>query len=193
MSTATALASPCPAPTDADTAASLFGGAARALAEATARREAASLALAGAEGHLGRVQRRIEVLEGEQAAIVARRACGEHAADDAERLAIIAADLEGLAGIRAEAEAAVTAARARHEAEQAAEAAARHLLERAEDKAAEERLVAHARRLDGLLVETLAQLAEIGQRLGRNGRPAWGPSSELWHALRRVQAHLGRL
>lgn len=49
-----------------------------------------------------------------------------------------------------------------------------------------------ARRLDGLLVETVERLAQQGKALSRAG-PVWGPSTPLVAALRRLQAALGTL
>ncbi len=165
--------------------------AAHAVAAAECRRETAAAALAGAEARAAHVRGRTAALEREREAIIARRQRGQQAPDDGPRLALIAADLDGLAALQRDADAAVEAAR--RPAEDAARilATARHVLRQAEDDAARAALLDYAGRLDGLLLEAIAQLDALRERQPHRGIPAWGPSPPLWEALRRLRFQRG--
>jgi hypothetical protein len=159
--------------------------AAAAVADAEVAFELAATEHGSAASETAKLRDRLADLEARRAEIVSRRQVGDCRADDGADLALIAADGEGLAALLAEAQAAETPLRQKADAATTALANARMLLQRAEDEAAEAQLIAHARRLDGLLLETISQLAEVGQRLGRPV-PPWGASPELREKLRRI-------
>ena len=163
------------------------------VASATGRLETSSIALAEAVAMERQVRDRIAALTAERQAIVQRRAGGQHDDDDAGRLALIAADLEGLSLIFGEAEAAVTAERAKAEADRRLVDQARAQLARAEDEAALAGLVEHAGKLDTLLTVTLQQIATVAARIGAPGRPPFAPSPALVMAIRRHAAAHGLL
>ncbi len=165
--------------------------AAHALAAAERRRKEAAAALTEVEARAERIRGRTAALECERAAIIARRQRGQQEPDDGPRLALIAADLDGLAALQRDADAAVEAAR--RPAEDAARilATAHHVLRQEEDAAARAGLVAYAGRLDGLLLEAIAQLDALRERQPHRGIPAWGPSPPLWEALRRLRFQRG--
>ncbi len=167
-------------------------GAARQVAVAAAASQKASAALAKAEAHRQRITDRITAKDAERAAIVSRRVRGKHDPDDAGALALIEADREGLSQMLVAADTDVAAAHGPAEQARQQHAAAQFTLQRAEDEAEEEALVAHAAHLDALLLATVGQLADIAARTGRP-RPAWAPSTELATALRRVMAVKGML
>lgn len=163
------------------------------IATATARLSAATAALTEAEAADRKVRDRMAALTTERQAIIARRAGGQHGDGDAGHLALIAADIEGLASIVGEAEAAVTTERVKVEAEQRLVDQARAQLTRAEDEAALTALVDHAKRLDELLTVTLQQIAAVAARIGAPGRPPFAPSPALVMAIRRHAAAHGLL
>jgi chromosome segregation ATPase len=163
------------------------------VASATGRLETANAALAQAEAEDRKVRDRIAALTAERHAIVQRRAGGQHDDGDAGRLALVAADLEGLATIASEAEAAVAAERAKAEADRRLVDQARAQLARAEDEAALAGLVEHAGKLDTLLTVTLQQIATVAARIGAPGRPPFAPSPALVMAIRRHAAAHGLL
>ena len=162
--------------------------AAQAAVAAEARHAAAQTALGATESEADVIRRRILDLDGQRGAIVVRRREGEHRDDDGATLALLDADREGLAQIQAERDAAVAAARGPAEAAADALASARYALRRAEALAAERAVMEHAEELQQRLLEALAQLAEIGQQLGRGGRSAWHPSGDLMDALHKLHA-----
>jgi len=61
-------------------------------------------------------------------------------------------------------------------------------LRRAEDQAEQDALLAHAGKLDALLLKTVARLKDVSKRLDDNGHPKYGPSKELALAHRELQA-----
>lgn len=164
--------------------------AAEHLAQARAEEVRAAEAVAAATRACDNIRQRIAALEAERASITARRAAGEHDAEDGARLALIAADIEGLRALLADAENQL--AEVRQPAEQAhkAAAAASAMLADTEKAAAIELLIAHANHLDALLLETVQQLGEL---TGNSGRPAWGASQPLFTMLRRLAAGRGEL
>ncbi len=159
---------------------------AQAAVAAEAHAAAAQAALAAAEGDADAIRRRILDLDGQRGAIVIRRTHGEERPTDGPDLAVIAADKEGLEGLLREREAAVAAARAPAEAAASALANARLQLRRSEALSAEAAMAEHADSLQAKLLETLAQLAEIGRQIGRGGRSIWFPSQRLSDALTRL-------
>jgi len=159
--------------------------AARQVAEASASVEEARAPLAAAQAHRDRIAGRIDALEAERSSIVSRRAQGDECDDDAARLALIAADTEGLRGLLATAEGALVAPRDTFERAKAALATARMSFDRTEAEATESALVGHADHLAALLLTTVQQVAEASKRIGR-GLPAWAPSAELYNALRKL-------
>lgn len=128
-------------------------------------------------------------LNGQRAAVVARRQAGDRQPDDAAQLALLEADREGMNALLAEAEAAVALAQEPVNAAMQAVSVARHSLEQAVATAEEEALLAHAVVLDGLMLETVQRL----ERLRAGGNPKWGPSPELRLALRRLSSMRGEL
>ena len=165
--------------------------AAHAVATAQARHDAAAAALAEAEGAIAKISERIAALEQDRQAIAARRARGEHQADDGARLELARMDLEGLAGIAAEAEAEAADRRQRAEAAERILVAARGALTRAEDELTRAALTQHAARLDALMADTLQQAAAAAQRIG--GAIGYVPSPALATSFRRLLAAAGRL
>ena len=162
-----------------------ISAAAHAVAEAEAAHAAAADALAQASTHTAHVRRRCDDLAAQRQAIVARRAAGDPQADDGAKLALIGADAEALVDLLREAEAAEAAARTPADAAQRSLAGARELLIRAEAEAEEEALIAHARQLDHLLLQTSAAIMTVSARLGRPV-PRWGASPDLRDRIRRI-------
>lgn len=166
--------------------------AAQALAAAQANQKKAAEDVAAADAARRQVTDRLEALEAERSAIIAKRRGGESDADDGPRLALIGADLEGLRGMLPDADRVLAAAQVpANDAAQAVQTA-QYSLRQLEMELSEEALVEHARKLDGLLQDTLAQLRELHAPLGR-GKPVWAPSRELWSEMRRLAAAAGRL
>lgn len=166
--------------------------AAQAVAHALTAAARAGAAFDEASDQHQKIADRIHALDAERAGIVARRAAGDHRPDDGARLALIEADKQGLAGLQSEAMAAVHAARGPAEAAKRAVAGARMMFDREEAERAETALINHAGRLDELLLATVRQITEVGQRTGR-AMPAWGPSAALAKELRKLQARRGTL
>ena len=163
--------------------------AAHGLAAAIANAEKTDAALLAAVADLDRVIRRKQSLEADRAAIVARRQRGDHQHDDGANLALIAADLEGLHSMIADAEAGVANVRGPDSEARTAVTTARFYLQAAEDEAAEALLIEHARRLEALLMETINNLDAINQR--RGGRmPKWS-SRRLFEQTRRLLVNGG--
>lgn len=163
------------------------------VASASARLDTAKAALAAADKSAAAVRSRVTGLEAERAAMIQRRAAGQHEEGDAARLALIGADLEGLKPLLAEAEAVVIDARRKVEAEEILAANARQQLARAEAEAELAALVDHARKLDVLLTTTLSQVAEVASRIGAPGRPPYAPTPGLVLAIRKHAAAHGLL
>jgi hypothetical protein len=159
--------------------------AARALAEAAATVEEARAPLAAAQAHRDKIAARLDALEAQCVAIVSRRAAGDEQDDDGARLALIAADTEGLKGLLVQAEAALAAPRAIAEQAQRALASVKLASARAEAEAQEVALTAHATMLDQLLVTTLDRLSEASRGIGRPTHQ-WQPSRQLADAIRRL-------
>ena len=163
------------------------------VASATARFDTAMAALQAAEKSAAAVRGRVVALDAERATIIQRRAGGQHEDGDGARLALIAADLEGLAPLQAEADAAVSEARRKVEGEEHLVANARQQLDRAEAEAQLTALVQHARALDTMMVSTLAKIAQTSARIGAPGKPPFAPSPALVLEMRRHAAAHGLL
>ncbi len=159
------------------------------LAQAQAKAAKVAEALSAAEGAKKIVQDRIAALEAERAQIIADRKEGADDYSHGPRLAVIAADLEGLREILAEVEAAIGPVKAEADAASAAVAQAQHLLERAEEDALLARLVDHAKVLDRLLHDTVTRINRIAQR--RSMRDPWAPSRALANELRKLDLRNG--
>lgn len=170
-----------------------IASAAAFVATAAARYDAAAAALAEAERAAARVRERVTALTQERAAMVSRRAQGQHEDGDAARLALIGADLDGLEPLAAEADASVAALRQKAESARSIVTNAQGQLARAEDEAALTALVGHAQALDVLLVSTLQQITATSARLGVPGRPPFAPSPALALEMRRLCAAHGLL
>jgi len=165
----------------------LVVNAAHALAVASTHVEKASENFAATVERRDLVQERIDALTRGRQQIIGRRQAGDQHPDDGASLALIAADLEGLAPMLLDAEAITSDAKERCTAAQAAVRIAEQTLEGIEAFEAETALIAHASRLDQLLLETVRRFNAVRQRIG-SGTPKWGPSPALALELRKLQA-----
>jgi hypothetical protein len=163
------------------------------LADAMAETTAAGHILAAAEKHRDTIAERISTLTNERAGIVARRAGDKRDAEDGSRLALIAADLEGLNSMLPDAIARVAEAKAAFDQASAAAAAAREEIARAEALALREAIVPQLEELAQKLTAGIRALADATKRAGIGGRPPWGSSRELRDLLRKVAAERGEL
>jgi hypothetical protein len=166
--------------------------AARTLADAQARADKAHAAHKLAAGHEAKVRERIAALDAERAEIVSRRPRGDQRDGDAGRLAILAADIEGLGTIACEAAAETARLMEPAAAARNAVAAARVALTRIEATAVENQEIAHVRALEEELLATVARLAQHRAALG-GGRPAWWPSADLRNAMQRLVLNAGSM
>jgi hypothetical protein len=149
--------------------------------------------LATAEVEHGRIEARTAALDSKRREIVSRRQAGDARPNDGADLELIAADREGLSSILVEAEAAVGAAQKLVQKAKQALNEAQRGMQIVEDSAALDQLVAHAGRLDALLLATAGQISETQARLGHTGRPVWAPNPELFRVLRKLTAAVGGL
>jgi chromosome segregation ATPase len=130
---------------------------AEAIVAAEAEVDPAAAAVEAARVEHEKIVSRVAALTAERAEIVARRARGDARADDGPALALLAADLEGLEGLRPDAEAVLASANARHRQANAALAGARAAYATAEARETISALDAHAARLLDLIGDTLRQ------------------------------------
>ncbi len=163
------------------------------LAESMDQATAAGQVLSAAEKHRDQIAERISVLTNERAGIVARRAGDKREAEDGSRLALIAADLEGLTAMQPDAVARVTEAKAAFDRASAAAAAAREEIARAEALALHTAIPPELEVLAQKLLAGIRALADSGKRASVGGRPPWGASRELRDALRALAAQRGEL
>ena len=163
------------------------------LAESMADASQHQAVLEAAEKHRDAIAGRISALSAERAAIVARRAGGGQDPEDGARLALIGADLEGLAAMQPDAMARVEVAKRAFDSATGRAAMAREEIAQAEARALHEALVPHANELAVKLTEALKALAEAGKRAGIGGRPPWGASRELRDMLRALAAQRNEL
>ena len=161
--------------------------ASRQIASARATYEKNLLPLQEASERQNKIGERISALEEQRRNITARRRGGDFLPDDGPNLALIAADLEGIQALLADAEAAVRTLTGPVESARQAIGFAEQSLKVAEDNVAEAALIAHAQHLDGLLLQTATRLAALHKRRG-SGMPKWGPSPALAGELRKLQA-----
>jgi|GEM_PF-6544955 len=140
--------------------------AAQAAVLADERAARAAEPLAAARIALDKVRARIEALHGARQAIIARRQGGDEQPDDGSRLALIAADAEGLAELHTEVQAAVTDAEPAAVAAQEAAARARSLLARAELLETDRAITEHAVELERLLLVTIGKCNASANQLG---------------------------
>ncbi len=163
------------------------------LSDAMDQTTAAGQVLSAAEKHRDTIAERISALTNERAGIVARRAGDKRDAEDGSRLALIAADLEGLNSMLPDAIARVAEAKAAFDQASAAAAAAREEIARAEALALREAIVPQLEELAQKLTAGVRALADASKRAGVGGRPPWGSSRELRDLLRKVAAERGEL
>jgi hypothetical protein len=174
-------------------ASSAIAAAARHLAEAEAAEGKAGAAAKTAQDRRDRVACRIADLEAQRAAIVSRRAGGHMETDDGSRLALFAADLEGLGGLRADADQHVGAMQAAHDAAALAVRRGAAELSSAQDSALLTALMAYFGELDAAMLAALVELESVATRLGIRGRPTWGATPVLYHRLRTLAAQRGEM
>jgi chromosome segregation ATPase len=160
-----------------------IAAAAQSLAAAETQSADARDALEKAAGLRDQVRKRRSALDAERAAIVDRRKSGKPSDADGAKLAEIGADLEGIAEILAEREAAVASAQSAADAAQHAVAVSREHLDHARDAEMLNRLVKHCGELAGLLEKAMAEIAPLERKLG--GRPRWFPPERLAMEIRR--------
>ena len=164
-----------------------INSAAHSLAMAHAKVEQASAQLESALKLETQIEDRISALDSKRDQIIGRRQQGKQEPEDGANLALIAADLEGLAPLLNAAEkvtkdARLSCASARPEVDGAVQA-----LQYAEDQKAESDLAEHARKLDALLLTAVQRFNVVRKRVG-GGIPKWGPSPALALELRKLQA-----
>jgi hypothetical protein len=165
--------------------------AAAALAEAKQDSETAAATLAEADDNRAQAASRIAALEADRSAIVAERSAGKLSPDHGSRLALIAADIDGLVEIRTEADAAVTPARVTAQSASSHVAMAQAALDRESDSESLRRFVEHAGKLDALMVATLREIAALTTR--RGARATWFPSAGLALEIRRLDLQSGHV
>jgi hypothetical protein len=163
----------------------IINAASSQLATAIAEAERTGSALTVAQGRVSAIEQRIAEKASQRAAIVARRARGEHRDDDGASLELIAVDTETLRQLLADAQAAVSIVKQPAEQAQRQVSMARHALQQAEAEVSLAGLIDHASRLDALMLATVGQIGEVCQRLDRR-TPPWGASAELFQALRKI-------
>ena len=158
--------------------------AAAILAEMKQAAEVASAALVEAEAGRTQVEDRIAKLEAERSAILVSRKAGLTNTDDGSRLALLAADIENLNELKAEADAAVAAARVHVQAATGHVNEAQRVLNRERDAELLARLVEHAGKVDAIMLKTIRDIDEVSHRLGVSvGREKWCPSVALAESI----------
>ena len=158
--------------------------AAAILAEMKQAAEVTSAALVEAEAARGQVEDRIAKLEAERVAALASRRAGLMNDNDGARLALLAADIENLNELKAEADAAVAAARVHVQAATGHVNEAQRVLNRETDSAMLARLVEHAGKVDAIMLKTIRDIDEVSHRLGVSvGREKWCPSVALAESI----------
>jgi len=149
--------------------------------------------LSAAEKHRDGIAARIAALFAERAAIVSRRAGGKQDTDDGSKLALLSADLEGLAAMQPDAVHRVTVAKSAFDAATNSAAQLREEIAKAEATALREALIPHVSDLAEKLTAAIKALAESSKRAGIGGKPPWGSSRELRDMLRALAAQRGEL
>jgi hypothetical protein len=164
--------------------------AAKAVASALQNSACADQAFMEATEHRAVAQGRIDALEAERAAITAARQRGDrNDALQGPRLALIAADLDGLGELLRQADEATNSA-SRVSAEASASLkAAQQQLDFARDVEGLAIAEAHAGKLATALAATLVEMAAISTRTGRSLN--WAPTRELANTIRRIDLQRG--
>jgi hypothetical protein len=160
------------------------------LAAAKLEAEQAGTALTAADAAVAKVRERIGVLNAERSEIVGARKAGRTSPKHGARLAELAADLEGLNEIHAEAVAAHRAAANEFARVNQSVTAAEYALANASDNALLGNLKEIATDLDRRLSETVNEIAGVARRLGIN-RASWFPTAVLANQLRRLDLERG--
>jgi hypothetical protein len=151
------------------------------------QRRKSQASLTAAEERQTVIEERIRALDAERVATIQRRAQGRHEADDAGRLALNAADREGLVGMLGDAAAVVATARQPAEEARRQISFAQNELRKAEAEAEEAEILNWLRTVDPQMLTAITRLAELGRITGKP-IPPWGPSPQLVTALTRVRA-----
>ena len=151
--------------------------AARAVAEARHKAAEAAALIEAAEECAGDIRERRDALRTERAALVQAARSGDASGSAGLRVAVLDEDLKDIAPLLADAHAGVQAAKADAAKAVQAVALAEQNLTLARDADLEDRLVAHAAKLDELLTATIVELDTIRKR--RGGRAKWFPSGPL--------------
>jgi hypothetical protein len=172
---------------------SAIAAAAQQLAGAEAAAAKTSAAMKDTQDQRDRLAGRIADLDAQRAAIISRRAGGHKEADDGSRLALLAADLEGLNGLLVGADQQIAVKRAAHATAARAMESASFGLSDAKDNVLLARLMTHFSDLDVAMLKVLVELESIAGRLNLPGRPAWGASPDLYHRIRKLAAQRGEM
>jgi chromosome segregation ATPase len=160
------------------------------LAAAKLEAEQAGTALTATDAAVAKVRERIAVLEAERAEIVGARKVGRTSPKQGARLAELAADIEGLAEIHAEAAVAHSAAATEFTHVNQSMVAAEYVLANASDNALLGNPKDIATDLDRRLSETLNEIAGVARRLEIN-RASWFPTAVLANQVRRPDLERG--
>jgi chromosome segregation ATPase len=140
-----------------------------------------------AEREVWALRERIVAMDQCRAEIIGRRRDDEDSReDDAEKIALLDADMEGLRTLLAEAEARVENARAPVQEARSMAAKAMGDMERVEAAAKLAVLVWHATRVGEILGATLTELEATRARTG--GRPVWNVGRGLYSQIRKSAA-----
>jgi hypothetical protein len=158
--------------------------AAAALAAARHKVTDANAAAAAANGAAASIQERVDALTNERTGLIAAARNGDTSGKAALRLAVIDEDLKELAPLVRDAIEGVRRAEADAAKATAAVAQAETALAMARDADLEDRLVAHATRLDELLAATISEIETLRKR--RGSRPVWFPSGPLADVVTRL-------
>ena len=140
--------------------------------------------LVAAQAHQAHIQGRIDDLTTARQAITARRAAGHPHQDDGAVLALITADLEGLAVLASEAAAAVAVAAGPAEQAQQGLAQARFYLAQAEIDAEDAAITAHTSKLEQLLIEAAGHADATAKRRGKPFS-TWCPTQLLNQTIKK--------
>jgi len=166
-----------------------FQAAGEKIAAAEAAATKAGAALREAEARRDQVAHRIGALAKERGMIIARRAGGDNQPDDAAKVSLLDADLEGLHRMQADAAATLALANSAAETAKRGVAHARERLEYAEAQRALALLSTHADELGALLHATIAKITVIEARWAQS--KTWMPRRELVDAVRKAALAAG--
>lgn len=172
------------APYAAADAGQAFMGASARVAEAEFQAEQARGHLATAESKQAEINGRIATLEREKSEIINRRTAGQHEPDDAARVSLLDADLQGLYKLLHDAAAATALAMTEVNNTDHTVVLARQHLQLAEDEHAHALLSQHADVLSRLLLQTASRLSVIEARLDTSTKAVWSAPRQLINELR---------